>query len=62
MVMKAGDKHWKKYTTNYDGVLTFRIHLQRITGIAAEMLKIFKFIFFLVAKWYFFREPRQSHN
>ena len=46
MVMKAGDKHWKKYTTNYDGVLTFRIHLQRITGIAAEMLKIFKFIFF----------------
>ena len=53
MVMKAGDKHWKKYTTNYDGVLTFRIHLQRITGIAAEMLKIFKFIFFSGGKMVF---------
>lgn len=52
MVMKAGDKHWKTYTTNFDGVLTLRIYLQRITDTAAEILKIFKFTFFLVAKWY----------
>ena len=57
MAMKAGDKHWR----NTQQIKMEFWHLEyiykEITYMAAEMLKIFKFIFFLVENAISLRNP-----